>query len=101
MALGLFACDLLQRRRSPDRKSFGHDQPDAAAAWFTQARTQASALVNAAPQWPRGQLGLGYVLAAAGDTAQAERAFTAARGCDASLTAAIARLTSELNAWRR
>ncbi len=76
-------------------------EPDAAAAWFTQARTQASALVNAAPQWPRGQLGLGYVLAAAGDTAQAERAFTAARGCDASLTAAIARLTSELNAWRR
>jgi tetratricopeptide (TPR) repeat protein len=76
-------------------------QPDAAAAWFAQAQAQASALVKSAPQWPRGQLALGYAALAAGDAAQAERAFTAARGCDASLDVIIARLTRELNAWRQ
>jgi tetratricopeptide (TPR) repeat protein len=72
----------------------------AAAAWFTQAQAQASVLVKAAPQWPRGQVAAGYAALAAGDAAQAERAFTLARGCDASLSAVIAGLATELNAWR-
>ncbi|MBK9095197.1 MAG: hypothetical protein IPM84_21055 [Anaerolineae bacterium] len=76
-------------------------QPDAAASWFAQAQAAALALVEPAPQWPRGQLVLGYAALAAGDVAQAERAFTASRGCDASLQAAIARLSTELNAWRQ
>ena len=75
-------------------------QPDAAAAWFAQALAHASDLVRSAPQWPRGQLVLGYVMQATGERGQAERAFTAARGCDASLDAVIARLTADLNAWR-
>ena len=75
-------------------------QPDAAAAWFTQAQAQAAALVKSAPQWPRGQLALGYAALAAGNAAQAERAFTAARGCDASLDAVIAQMTAQMNAWR-
>lgn len=74
---------------------------EAAAPWFAQAQNAAQALVAPAPQWPRGQLVLGYAALAAGDAAQAERAFMAGRGCDASLAWAIIRLRTELTAWRQ
>ncbi len=75
--------------------------PETAAPWFAQAQTAAQALVKAAPAWPRGQLALGYAALAAGDADLAERAFAASRGCDASLTWAIARLSMDLAAWRQ
>lgn len=82
------------------RLGLANRQASEASTWFAQAQTQASALIATAPQWPRGQLVLGYVMVARGERARAEQAFAAARGCDASLDAAIARLTAELNAWR-